>query len=97
MTGLPTILGWYTHEQLWRGNDVEDLNEKSAQVREIYTSTDADRVEELLREYEVSYIFVGSTEREKYADELNDGLLQSLGTIVFQDENYGTYILQVNK
>lgn len=97
MTGLPTILGWYTHEQLWRGNDVEDLNEKSAQVREIYTSTDEKRVSELLQEYGVSYIFVGSTEREKYGSELNDGLLQSLGTIVFEDENYGTYILQVGQ
>lgn len=48
MTGRPTILGWYTHEQLWRGNDVEDLNEKSAEVQEIYTSTEEQRVRSLL-------------------------------------------------
>lgn len=95
MTGLPTILGWYTHEQLWRGNNVEDLNSKSAQVREIYTSSDEQRVRALLEEYEVAYIFVGSTEREKYGSELNEEMLLSLGTIVFQDENYGTYIVQV--
>ena len=29
MTGLPTVMGWYVHEWLWR-NDVADLNEKSA-------------------------------------------------------------------
>ncbi len=95
MTGLPTILGWYTHEQLWRGNNVEDLNEKSAEVQEIYTSTDEQRVRSLLEKYDVSYIFVGSTEWDKYGGSLNEELLQSLGTVVFQDEVYGTYILQV--
>ncbi len=95
MTGLPTILGWYTHEQLWRGNNVEDLNEKSAEVQEIYTSTDEQRVRSLLEKYDVSYIFVGSTEWDKYGSSLNEDLLQSLGTVVFQDEIYGTYILQV--
>ena len=80
MTGLPTILGWYTHEQLWRGNDVEDLNEKSAEVQEIYTSTEEQRVRSLLEKYDVSYIFVGSTEWDKYGSSLNEDLLQSLGT-----------------
>ena len=28
MTGLPTVLGWYVHEWLWR-DDTADLNEKS--------------------------------------------------------------------
>ena len=71
MTGLPTILGWYVHEWLWR-NDVEDLNEKSADVQTIYTSADEGQVEALLEEYEVSYIFVGSKEREKYGQDCID-------------------------
>lgn len=96
MTGLPTILGWYTHEQLWRGNNVTDLNEKSAEVRTIYTSRDERQVRDLLEKYQVSYIFVGSTERDKYGSSVNDALLQSLGTVVFRDETYGTYILQVD-
>ncbi len=32
-TGLPTILGWYVHEWLWR-NDTEDLNVKSTDIQE---------------------------------------------------------------
>ena len=36
-TGLPTVLGWYVHEWLWR-NNVPDLNEKSADIQTIYTS-----------------------------------------------------------
>ena len=96
MTGLPTIMGWYVHEWLWR-NDTADLNEKSADIEKIYTSTDQSEVEELLKKYNVEYIFVGSTEREKYADTLNEEVLNSCGTVVFRDEEYGTYIIKVNK
>ena len=96
MTGLPTVLGWYVHEWLWR-DDTADLNEKSADIESIYTSLDAEYVKELLEEYDVSYIFVGSKEREKYGDALNEEVLNSLGEVVFQDEEYSTYILKVNK
>ena len=34
-TGLPTILGWYVHEWLWR-NNVEDVNEKSRCGDDLY-------------------------------------------------------------
>ena len=54
-------------------------------------------MKELLEEYDVSYIFVGSTEREKYGEQLNEEVLNSVGTVVFRDENYGTYILKVEK
>ena len=96
MTGLPTVLGWYVHEWLWR-DDTADLNEKSADIESIYTSADEEYVRELLEEYDVSYIFVGSTEREKYGEQLNEEVLNSVGTVVFRDENYGTYILKVDK
>ena len=94
-TGLPTILGWYVHEWLWR-NDTDDLNRKQADVMSIYTSQDETQVRALLTEYGVSYIFVGSKEREKYEDSLNNALLQSLGEIVFMDEDSGTYIVKVD-
>ena len=96
MTGLPTVLGWYVHEWLWR-DDTADLNEKSADIESIYTSSDEEYVKELLEEYDVSYIFVGSKEREKYGETLNEDVLKSLGEVVFQDEVYSTYILKVNK
>ena len=95
MTGLPTIMGWYVHEWLWRG-DLADLNAKIEEIQEIYTSTDETRVKELLEEYHVSYIFVGSCERNKYGADLNNDLLKSLGEVVFQDSEYPTYIVKIN-
>lgn len=91
MTGLPTILGWYTHEWLWR-EDTNDLNEKSLEIETIYTSTDETQVRQLLQKYQVEYIFVGQMERDKYP-QLNVNLLRSLGTAVFDDE---ALIIQVD-
>ena len=94
MTGLPTVLGWYVHEWLWR-NDVADLNEKSGDVELIYTSKDQKQVEELLEEYEVEYVFVGSCERSKYGENLNNEMMQNIGDIVFETDNSQTYIVKV--
>ena len=94
MTGLPTVLGWYVHEWLWRGNPA-DLNVRAEDVKQMYTSTDTNEVLRLLEQYHVTYIFVGSKEKEKYGDALNESLLQSIGDIVYQDTASGTHILQV--
>ena len=96
MTGLPTVMGWYVHEWLWR-NDVADLNEKSAEIETIYTSTDTQKVQELIKKYDISYIFVGSCERDKYGANLNNAGLESLGEIVYQDPSYETYIVKIEK
>ena len=93
MTGLPTVLGWYVHEWLWRG-DTGALNERAQEVETIYTSTNQEEVKALLEKYQVEYIFIGAREREKY-ESLNESMLQSLGNVVFSDEQSQTYVLQV--
>lgn len=93
MTGLPTVLGWYVHEWLWRGG-TGALNERAQEVETIYTSTNQEEVKALLEKYQVEYIFVGAREREKY-ESLNESMLQSLGNVVFSDEQSQTYVLQV--
>jgi len=85
MTGLPTAAGWYTHEWLWR-NDTSELNSRIAEIEEIYTSADRERVCELIEKYRIEYIFVGKYEREKYPS-INEMLLTSLGKIVYRGTN----------
>ena len=96
MTGLPTVMGWYVHEWLWR-NDVADLNEKSGEIETIYTSTDDAEVRKLIEKYDISYIFAGSCEREKYGENLNNDELKSLGEVVYQDQDSETYIVKIEK
>ena len=94
LTGLPTLLGWFTHEWLWK--DSYDLaNERAEIVKQIYTSTDIEVVRSLVEEYKVEYIYVGDQERIKFAEiGVNDAGLKSLGEIVFANE--GVYIIEVN-
>ena len=94
LTGLPTVLGWHTHEWLWK-DDYNWVEGRKAEVKAIYTSGDLDTVNSLLEKYEVAYIYVGDEERSTYEPDggVNDALLRSLGEIVF--ENAGVYIVQV--
>ena len=78
-TGLPTVLGWYVHEWLWRG-DTESLNVRKLEIETIYTSQDEDEVMALIEKYEIAYLVVGQLEIDKYGA-VNHELLQSLGSI----------------
>ncbi|MCR5295245.1 MAG: hypothetical protein K6E30_08780 [Lachnospiraceae bacterium] len=93
-TGLPTVLGWYVHEWLWRG-DTAALNERREDIEKIYTSLDENEVRALLKKYDVSYIYIGTLEREKYP-ELNGGLLLGLGETVWSDGET-TFIVKVRQ
>ena len=104
-TGLPTVLGWYTHERLWKsGPGVTDdmvvsmLNDRAADIETIYTSDEEEVVRSLLEKYDISYIYVGGPEAKKYAF-LNHEMLRNLGTVVYEapdlDQRYETYIVKV--
>lgn len=100
MTGLPTVLGWRTHEWLWKSN-TDVLDARAADIQTIYTSEDIAKVQSLIKKYNISYIYVGKLEEDKFA-ELNHKLLNSLGTLVFdspinEKKHYETYIIKVKK
>jgi YYY domain-containing protein len=112
ITGLPTVLGWHTHEWLWKSDsgivdaraaDIEAIYtsfKKEGEDGETYTSLQKDEILELLKKYDVSYIYVGILEQDKYS-EINHGMLKSLGEVVFEipaavDGEYDTYIVKVN-
>lgn len=67
-TGVPTILGWLGHEVQW-GRDAEMLTARSEAVDTVYTTESLAEAVEILQQYEVSYVFVGSVERAKYPPE----------------------------
>ncbi|NHN47405.1 hypothetical protein G9464_07330 [Halostella sp. JP-L12] len=62
LTGLPTVAGW-SHEVGYRGE--EPYRQRVADVETIYTGTPAERAE-LLREYGVTYVYMGPEERKRY-------------------------------
>ena len=68
MTGLPTVVGWLTHEVMWHGG-WDKVAGRDSDADTIYQTTDRDEARELLEKYDVEYIYVGSLEREKYGEE----------------------------
>ncbi len=81
-TGLSTIIGWPVHEWLWRGS-YDVVSPRRDVVRKIYESEDIEETKSLLKQYNVSYIIVGTLERQKFTN-LNENKLHLLGQIVFQ-------------
>lgn len=88
-TGLPTLIGWETHEWLWRTsrnrpNAYADLVQpRQDMVRQLYTTPDQDLRQMLLAQYQVKYIVLGSVERTAYGQELQEVLLTQCGRVVF--------------
>jgi uncharacterized membrane protein len=71
-TGLPTVIGWDWHQKQQRSVlPGQVIDQRIADVKTIYTSTDADEARRLLEAYGVRYIYVGALERKYYA---GDGL-----------------------
>jgi uncharacterized membrane protein len=91
-TGLPTILGWRVHEWLWRGS-FDEAGKRTEEVKEIYEGNDLSKTRQLLSQYQVQFIFVGSLERQTYSQLKEDKFLK-LGKIVFSSGE--TKIHQIN-
>lgn len=104
-TGLPTIIGWPTHEWLWRQTpETPDawgmlVGPRVGETEQIYNDPDQDKVKELLLRYQVEYIVIGPLERELYSGHrdiavANEFFLSSLGTVVFTDSDL--YLIRLN-
>ena len=81
-TGLPTILGWTVHEWLWRGT-YDIPAPRIAEVKTIYETPDAQTANQILKKYDVRYVYVGTLEYQKYP-KLQEAKFKQLGKIVFQ-------------
>ena len=92
LTGLPTVLGWAGHEMQWRGTyDEQARREKDLET--LFTTTDPDMTQTLLRRYDITYIYIGPKERERYPVE---GLSKfaTLFPIVYQNDGVTIYQVQ---
>jgi len=67
-SGLPTVLGWPSHEMHWRGGSWDPQAGRREAVERIYKTTDAAEAKALLQQYGVEYVYVGSLERQAYGE-----------------------------
>jgi len=74
-TGIPAILGWGSHEYVWRGNADGWYGERVNDLSSIYEDPEA--CLQLLDKYGCTHLYVGDPEREKYDVRLpEEGLTQ---------------------
>ncbi len=66
MTGLPTVMGWVNHEGQWRGNNFITVAARENDIRLIYTERDWLITEQLLDQYNITYVVFSPLEREWY-------------------------------
>lgn len=90
-TGLPTVIGWPVHEWLWRGSPDEGT-ERSNDVSLLYESQDPDETLSLIKKYNISYVFIGQLEREKYKN-LSENKFYNMGEIIFEEGQTTIYKL----
>ncbi|MFZ1794797.1 MAG: DUF2298 domain-containing protein [Anaerolineae bacterium] len=88
-TGLPTLLGWGGHQSQWRGNYDEPAR-REPDIEDLFRSADMVLTQSLLKKYNVQYVIVGETERQRYPAE---GLAKfdSLGSVAFKSGNTVVY------
>jgi YYY domain-containing protein len=90
LTGLPTLLGWGGHQSQWRGNYDEPAR-REPEIEVLFNSSDLGQTQELLDKYNITYVYVGPLERERYSpqglnkfDRLMDIVFQQDDVIIYQ-------------
>ena len=65
-TGNPTVIGWQTHEWLWRcngsGDCPQEVIDRKEDIKKLYSSQDADEVRAIIDKYDIEYIYYGECE-----------------------------------
>ena len=93
-SGLPTVSGWFVHEWLWRGTP-EFPQARANDVSQIYLTQNLEEAKNLLSKYNVSYVVVGTFERQKYPT-LNEEKFEKIGRMVFSNSGVNIYQLSYN-
>ena len=90
-TGIPSVIGWAQHEELWRESDPR-IAARTADIDTAYRTHDSALRRAVLERYAVTHVVAGDSERDRYGPEVLERLRQDLD-VAFA--NGGTTIYQV--
>ena len=65
-TGMPTIVGWGWHQTQQRSGEEGAVRRRLAEVNQLFSTTDEARALQILRDYNVRYIYIGKLEQLYY-------------------------------
>ncbi len=72
-TGIPSVIGWTQHQELWRGPDPR-IEARARDVDTVYTSDDPALRRGILDRYAVTHVVVGDVEIERYGQSTTERL-----------------------
>jgi len=58
-SGMPTVLGWPGHESQWRGG-AEEMGTRETDIRTLFQTSKWEEAREIIRKYNIRYIYHGS-------------------------------------
>lgn len=79
-TGIPSVIGWTQHEELWRESDPR-IAARTADIDTAYRTDDSALRRAVLDRYGVTHVVVGDSERDRYGPEVVDRLGQDLAVV----------------
>ena len=91
-TGLPTVLGWSSHQRQQRSGYQDMVSQRKFEVQNFYTLKDHEFMTDFLLSYGVSYIIVGVQERRFVSSDALEYLAEHPGIRrVFSDDLNSIY------
>ncbi len=88
-TGFPTVIGWPGHESQWRGG-YQYHGTREEDVRSLYISPDWEQTQQILKTYNVKYVYVGELERMTYKP-VFDNKFDAFMELVYQTDRVKIY------
>jgi uncharacterized membrane protein len=87
-SGISTVLGWYNDQLMAYGSNMEnELQDRQSDIDYIYKEVDKSKVLNLIRKYNISYIYVGEVESSLYSRECLDNFI-TIADIAFQSNEH---------
>ena len=93
LTGKQTVLMWPGHEMQWRGGTTE-LGSRETDIKTLYESAYWFQTKEIIRQYNIRYIILGTFERNAY--HINKVKFDNHLTTVFQNNSVTIYEVPVS-
>ena len=93
-TGYPTILGWRWHQEQQRMNRHSEIQKRISDINIIYETENTEEALELIKKYQVKYIYIGGLEKLYYSSKgLSKFRLNMKGKIetVYSNEKVDIY------
>ena len=93
MTGRPTLLGWESHQEQWRGKAYAEMAQgRVAALETIYQGASAEAITQVVDQWQIDYVYVGPTERLQYSMTVaSEQALGSAMDIAFDQGNVRIY------